>query len=391
MSRREEEVAAIGDERNGAAGEDDFEVLAGKAEEAAEAEAMAEAESAGEPSPVMAVADDGPTNDTTALDDWDDDAALMLDLADAMHTAATARHTRALELVERRRAAHVQAIRERAEEEAATAQAQAERDVTSIVEWAESEISRIQAEKVRRGEARERELDALLDRHRAQIEWEIEAVEDAVQAHRANLDSFYTRLSTEPDAGTIARLATEAPQLPDLESISLSARARSVAAGGAPAPASHREEPAAVAVMDEPYAAAGSASTDTADASDSVEIDIEAPSMLDLSDVSEPVEAEAEPDAELVGVMAPEAMTEEPGVSPELSGLAKEPEEAFAGAYIAPDSKTQGGESADLIGAAEEPEKVPAASGATGTLLQAISVLRPTASWWNHGQNEPKD
>jgi hypothetical protein len=339
----------------------------------------------------MAVADDGPTNETTALDDWDDDAALMLDLADAMHTAASARHARALELVERRRAAHVQAIRERAEEEAATAQSQAERDVTSIVEWAESEISRIQAEKVRRGEARERELDALLDRHRAQIEWEIEAVEDAVQAHRANLDSFYTRLSTEPDAGTIARLASEAPQLPDLESISLNARARSVAARGVPAPASHREEPAAVGVMDEPYAAAASASTHTADESDSVEIDIEPPSMLDLSDVPEPAEAEAEPAAEVVGVMAPEAMTEEPAVSPELSTLAEEPEEAFAGAYVAPESKTQGGESSDLIGAAEEPEKVPAASGATGTLLQAISVLRPTASWWNHGQNESKD
>jgi hypothetical protein len=369
MSSLKDEATAIGDARNGASGDDEFEALAVKAEEAAEAEAAAATidESVGD--------ETSPVAHATALDDWDDDAALMLDLADAMHSAATARHARALELVERRREAHVKAIRERAEEESATAQSQAERDVTSIVEWAEAEISRIQAEKVRRGEARERELDALLDRHRAQIEWEIEAVEDAVQAHRANLDSFYTRLSTEPDAGTIARLAADAPQLPDLESISSNARARSVAFGATPRPAPLHEEPAPVAVMDTVLPGDEPAADMSAG-----EIEIEAPSMLDLSHVADTAEPEAaaEPDLELVGVMAPEAMTAEPEMSSDLIGLTEEPAEEpaeVAGSYVAPEPEP--------VEAAATPER--------GTLLQAISVLRPTASWWNHGQNESKD
>jgi len=276
-----------------------------------------------------------------AVEDPDSDTDLLVDLAQAMHDAADSRRERTLNAVELRRAVHVQGVRERGANEAEALRESAEREVVGIHDWAEAEIERIHAERERRSEARKRELDALLDRYDAQVEWEIEAIEEAVAGHRSELETFFTRLGSETDVTVIARLAQNIPQLPDLEGISAAARARAVvgrSSAGLPSMAR-------VAELDEaPAAAAGPAGA-----------------ASDLGDVDEAVDEER-----LIGVMDPAAPT---GSS--VMDFADRPLEPVA-------------ESRPLEAVAES-------RSSSAHLLQAIPALRPVAAWLNHGNGNEED
>ena len=275
-----------------------------------------------------------------AVADSDSDTDLLVDLAQAMHDAADARRERTLDSVEHRRAVHVQGIRERAANEAEALRESAEREIVGIHDWAEGEIERIHAERERRNEARKRELDALLDRHDAQVEWEIEAVEAAVAGHRSELETFFTRLGSETDVTVIARLAQNVPQVPDLEDISAAARARAAvgrSSAGLPSMA-------LVAEIDEaPASAAGPAEA-----------------ASDLGDEDEAVDEDR-----LIGVMDPAAPTGS------VMDFADRPLEAVA-------------ESRPLEAVAES-------RSSSAHLLQAIPALRPVAAWLNHGNGNEED
>lgn len=265
-----------------------------------------------------------------AVVDSDSDTDLLVDLAQAMHDAADARRERTLDSVEHRRAVHVQGIRERAANEAEALRESAEREIVGIHDWAEGEIERIHAERERRNEARKRELDALLDRHDAQVEWEIEAVEAAVAGHRSELETFFTRLGSETDVTVIARLAQNVPQVPDLEDISAAARARAAvgrSSAGLPSMA-------LVAEIDEaPASAAGPAAAS------------------DLGDEDEAVDEDR-----LIGVMDPAAPT------------------------------------GSVMDFADRPlEAVAESRSSSAHLLQAIPALRPVAAWLNHGNGNEQD
>ena len=265
-----------------------------------------------------------------------DDAALMTELAQAMHRAAEERQTRAVEAVERRRAVHVQGIRERGESEAKVAGDQARRDQAAIVEWAAAEADRINSERERRSEARERELAALLDRHDAQIDWEIETIEATVAEHRSDLDAFFKRLAAEADAATIARLAVEMPRLPDLDRVSEGARARNAAAGaltdaGASAAAPPSDEPETIETINE-----------------------------DL-----PLQST------MVGVMA------DPGDADA---------EARSASFDGPSIEAPASSEPDAAAESAAPQHA-----SSGTLLQAIQVLRPVAAWLNHDNGQGDD
>jgi len=280
----------------------------------------------------------GPTS--AGVDGADSHADLLSDLAQAMHDAADARRAQTLEAVELRRAVHVQTIRERGADESVGLRAQSENDVAGIEAWAAAEIERIHAERERRNEARQRELDALLDRHDAQIEWEIESIEAAVASHRSELDTFFTRLGTESDVTIIARLAQNVPQLPDLEGISAAARARAAVGRSAGLPSMAR-----VAEIDEaPAAAAGPAEA-----------------ASDLGDEDEVVDEDR-----LIGVMDPAS----PTGSSEMD-FGDRPLEPVA-------------ESRPLEAVAE-------ARTTSGQLLHAIPALRPVAAWLNHGNGNEND
>jgi hypothetical protein len=162
----------------------------------------------------------------------DDRGALLAELARAMHGAADASHARALEAVDRRSAAYVEGIRERAAADAEGLREQANQDIAGIQDWADAEIKRIRAERERRLQVRRAELETVLEERDAQVEWEIGAIEAAVVSHRAELDDFFARLSAETDVTEIARLAQDAPRLPELEAITAAASSRASAAEG---------------------------------------------------------------------------------------------------------------------------------------------------------------
>ncbi len=281
----------------------------------------------------------------------DDQAALLIDLARAMHDAAEVRHERALEGVDRLRSAQVDEIRERGVSEAEAARDQANRDVAAIHDWSESEIERIHTERERRNQARSRELKALLDRFDTEIEWEIGAIEAAVADYRADLATFFTRLRAETDVTVIARLAQDAPQLPEFEDVTAAARARAAAAGSimGPRPSSEEQE-----------------SLDAAEAS---------------SDAGE---------QQLIGVMDPSSSAEVQ--DPWSFEKTSQPNEGESVGTLDAGEETVGASedaaaprSIDVSGTpvTATPALVPR-SNSTG-LLQAIPALRPVASWLNHG------
>ncbi|MEK6719426.1 MAG: hypothetical protein AABZ33_02005 [Chloroflexota bacterium] len=280
-------------------------------------------------------------------------AALLVDLARAMHDAADVRHERALETVDRLRTAQVQQISERGVSEAEAARDQADRDIAAIHDWAEGEIERIHTERERRNQARRRELKALLDRFDTQTEWEIGAIEAAVADHRADLATFFTRLRGETDVSVIARVAQDAPQLPELDDVTAAARARAAAAGSMVGSARSSEE------------------QDVSDPPKAEETSLDDAPGIDASDAD---------DQPLVGVM-------------DLSGAAAVQD---PWSFERPIEATGDGSAASEIGAGAETveprsievsgapiEAIAPRSTSTG-LLQAIPALRPVASWLNH-------
>ena len=290
-------------------------------------------------------------------------AALLVDLARAMHDAADVRHERALEVVDRLRTAQVQQISERGVSEAEAARDQADRDIAAIHDWAEGEIERIHTERERRNQARRRELKALLDRFDTQTEWEIGAIEAAVADHRADLATFFTRLRGETDVSVIARVAQDAPQLPELDDVTAAARARAAVAGSMVGSAPSSEE------------------QDVADPPKAEDISLEDEPGIDAPDADE---------QPLVGVMdlsgaaaaqdpwsferPIEASGDESAASEIGTG------EETAGATVAGEDSAEP-RSIEVSGAPIE--AIAPRSTSTG-LLQAIPALRPVASWLNH-------
>lgn len=343
------DVRAAREEAGSAANED----LAGEPLGASSAESADVDASASDAATGMADVADSP-----------DESDLLVDLAQAMHQAVDARRDRTLDAVEHRRAVHVQGIRERGATEAEALREQAGREVVGIEDWATAEIARIHAERERRSEARTRELDALLDRHGAQVEWEIEAIEEAVAGHRSDLEVFFTRLGTETDVTVMAQLAQNVPQLPDLDGISTAARARA-AVGRAPSGST-----AAKAVEVEAPAA-------TADAIEATAADHE--------------EEEVDEDR-LIGVMDPVAPVS--SLDMDFGSRPLEPVvEAEALELVAEAPTLEPLESRPIEPVGEERTLAPVAEARSsgGPLLQAIPALRPVAAWLNHGSGNDHD
>lgn len=278
----------------------------------------------------------------------DAETDLLSALAKAMHEAAAARRTQALKAVEDRRAAYIQTIRDRGSAQALDVRAEADQDMVGINTWADAEMERIKSERERRSAARKRELDALLDRHAAQLEWEIESVEGVVAGHRTDLETFFGRLDSESDVTTLARLAQDVPEMPDLESISADVQA------GAEATRSGTVHPARAtfAGTGAPPSASGTAPVSASGYAD--------------EDLDEEVDEDR-----LIGVMDP-AARRAPSVM-EMQPVGTEPDPA-------PEAE----ESRPL-------EPVAAERASSGQLLQAISALRPSTSWLRPGNGSARD
>jgi hypothetical protein len=149
----------------------------------------------------------------------DDIAAFLASLARAMQTSAVAEHARLSESAEQRRQAHIQGLGSREATEAEQLRELAERDISGVDMWAEGEIARIRLQREERIAARRAQLQSRLEEHHSKIEREIQVVEAAVSAYRADVDRFFGGLEAEKDPIALAQQARERPAFPPLDRI----------------------------------------------------------------------------------------------------------------------------------------------------------------------------
>jgi hypothetical protein len=150
----------------------------------------------------------------------DDGTAFLAELARAMQATAGVERKRLEEDTERRREAHLEAIRVRKESEATTMRDLAAEDLKAIDEWAEAERQRIDKEREGRAAALQEDLDTSLTEHGSKIDREIEAVDAAIVAYRTEVDAYFAALDQETDPVEIARHAGQRPTFPDLDAVS---------------------------------------------------------------------------------------------------------------------------------------------------------------------------
>jgi len=284
---------------------------------------------------------------------------LLDELARAMHDAAQTQFARMTANLERRRLRQVEAIVARASTETEDLKAELDADMRAIDGWAKAETEKIKLERMARIDARCDEHADMLQRETTIKEREIFAIEVAIDAHREELETFFTDLGRASDPARIASVAAAMPPLPPLGEIAEDARR---AANSEFAPRDRADEararPAAdngadvsearlMAVMDPPGAAA------------------EAPELgrpwdsVDARPWEQDALAEVEPTETLLDTEPTEAsQTTQPSERPEVS----------------------------LPSAA--PEAQPASTGST--LLRAIASFRPMASNSAH-LSEPTD
>ncbi len=289
---------------------------------AAEADASVEAQAeVGTPTAADAT-ESASSNEAPA----DDGAEFLAALTQAMQATAGAERARVVEDVENRRQAHLAAIHARRETESGRIRELADDDRKTIDSWAETERERIKVEHERRTQVLNQDLETSLAEHSSKIDREIQGVEAAIAAYRAEVETFFTSLEGETDPVAIAQHAGRRPVFPSLE-----------------APAS--PAPEATGAAEAPADAAGAA------------------------------------DAPVEGVMDPssKARTVEPW--PSWNGLSEPPQLAEVPAAV--DAVGGGGDS-------PEAEPVPVAANApdsdTTPMVQSMPVSRPM-SWLRHNRD----
>jgi hypothetical protein len=150
-------------------------------------------------------------------------------LADAMRQTVDAERSRSGDDIDRRRTELLAAIQTRRETEVNRMRELAADDRKSIERWADEERKRIQKERDERLAGVEADLATSLDEHGTTVDAEVERVEAAVAAHRAEVDAFFTSLGSETDPVRIAQSAGRRPTFPNLET-----EASAAAASGSP-------------------------------------------------------------------------------------------------------------------------------------------------------------
>jgi hypothetical protein len=126
-------------------------------------------------------------------------------------------------------------------------------DMKAIESWADGERKRIQLERHRRSTELHEDLDLSLAEHGSKIEREIEGVEAAITAYRAEVEAFFDGLERETDVVVIAQHASWRPVFPTLDAVAEQSTTDEVPSGsgdGVAGAVDGEPEPAVVGVMD---------------------------------------------------------------------------------------------------------------------------------------------
>jgi hypothetical protein len=323
-------------------------------------DASAEPESTEDP---VAAVPESQTADDVVAAAADDGSTFRAQLVRAMRASADAERARIVDETQGRRDAHIAAIHARQASEAARMRELFDEDMKAIDAWAEGEQQRIQSERERRAAALQEDLDTSLAEHTANIGQEVDGVEAAVTAYRADIDRFFEGLASETDPVAIARQATRWPAFPNLEASG--AGAETAATGGAEAEAAAETQPS---IGDDTDSGAGT--TGPSDANGPAAVGADPAGIAsdgDPSDTDDPSSgngtvASAEPAA--IGVMDPDAPAE--------------PAESWT-QPVATDESSPDGDRPNADTDTPEPvaaTATPIADG-SGSLFHSVQVLRP--------------
>ena len=281
--------------------------------------------------------------DATPVDtaEIDDGATFLTDLTRAMQTTVALERVRTGEETDRRRQAHVDAVRTREATQADRIRELAADDMKAIDAWAEGETNRIKAERDRRAAELNKDLETSLSEHHAKIDREIQGIEVAITAYRTEVSTFFEGLDRETDPVLIAQQAARRPVFPNLE-------AADEAAGAVEAAAADQ----VAAVADATPVADAAPVSESSDASGGVSV----------------VASEGQDEPALIGVMDPAPERVEEPMSIESLAPLRDP---------APESD-------------EQPEPVATATGTSKgsaePLLQTVPSHRPM-SWLRRDSN----
>lgn len=305
--------------------------------------------------PGVAGSSDSPDIETVGAPD------LLNELARAMHDAAQAQFARMTTELERQRLRQIEAIAGRASAETEDLTAELEADTRAIDAWAKAETEKIRLERMARIDARRDEHADMLQREATIKERKIFAIEVAIDAHRAELDTFFTDLGRATDPARIASVAAAMPRLPSLDEIAEDA---------------HRAASAEFALRDRADDIRAQRTTDDeADVSESR-----------LMAVMDPADASAET-ADARPWESADARPWEPVALAEVEPA--EPAQATESSLpVEASQATEPSETPELSQPSVAPEAEPVSAGST--LLRAIASFRPMASNQSH-PTEPPD
>jgi hypothetical protein len=156
---------------------------------------------------------DGPLSPVDQRDEF------VAELAHSMQAAMSSAHKRVVKDLERRRMAHVDALRARAAEADGGARDQADQQIARIDRWVEAETQRIRLDGEVRTAAHRRELETRLAQSRAEVDRAIDVLDAEIADHRAAIDAFLSQIAAEPDPAKIARLVDRLPPVPSLDEV----------------------------------------------------------------------------------------------------------------------------------------------------------------------------
>lgn len=210
--------------------------------------------------PAMAASSTGSDNGKSASDAWaeaevgaaaeagDDGSVFLAELVRTLQSTAGLERVRIAEETEQRRQAHIDQIRARQASEANHMRELAGDDTKAIDAWANGETKRIELERERRTSKRNTDLETSLAEHTSKIDEEIDRVETAIGAYRADVDAFFDGLDRQTNLVLMAKQATHRPVFPVLDALSPGDAAPSTDADDEAIGAG--AEPSVVGVMD---------------------------------------------------------------------------------------------------------------------------------------------
>jgi gas vesicle protein len=147
----------------------------------------------------------------------EDNADFPVRLAREMQAAAKAYRTRLTEEVELRRVSILAGIRDERRADVLRARQEVAKNRRAVDAWAATAQRQIKTERQRRKVELEADLRRTLRDQNRDVDRRVKAVEEALAAHKEELEAFFEAIEHQRDPEEIARHALQKPAFPELD------------------------------------------------------------------------------------------------------------------------------------------------------------------------------